>query len=1077
MDIQNKIPANKFYSPKIDASACLFRKRLVIDTLANRGTGRIIIINAQAGQGKTTLALQFLEYSKVRYAWYQIGLEDRDPVLMFAALLECLMKSVPRFRPLSLLNMVNEGDLNVHNLPHAVSRLSTELASVLEEELYLVFDDLHLLADSPAVTLLESLLAASFTRLNFLFLGRQPLQLNITSVSPAAGILELGKEDMALSIIETMELFNQVLGLNLSWKKASEVHTLTEGWIMGQIMIASALHDDEVNIDDIYGLAARSGLNSYLKNEVFAHLPQEMAVNMVKLALLDEIEIPLAIALTGDADICGNLKGIAQCNYFLRALNSEMKVFRLHHLCRDFLREKAADFLGAAELAAALKLAAEYYLAKDLLETALSYYSRAGAWQYLENVLESRGMGLVAMNRGVTLLSLLASVPLAERRHMAWLNVLAGIVSIQIAPANCQPLLEQALLQFKGDGSQRGELLATSQLICLHWVSTGAFEEGMKLLPRAEELYVELADSLPVYDRILVCSNISCGFSVFKSEIDKARYYSSEAMGLAVRHGMKNFIATILFTQGYSSYFCDQFVLTCQDIEKAQGLLVDHHVGLFNRISLMSLQVDVLGMCGELDNYRHQEGLLIELLGQELIEQTTLWAFLPIWRTAIAIARGRFQEALDEIMGGHGSGMSSMNPHLRSLLLQWQALALSLLGRNVEALSAAEESLALRRATGGPFFVAYNSLIIGAAFLHMGDLERAAKHLNLVLDIGGRLGHSYFIAAACLQLAYIRSRAGAVDDYDALRRALSILKDKKRTYCWGLTPAMIEELIGQAVKSDIEVEWARRIAAESLNCAVMDSGELVPLLEIKILGGFSISIGGRTVCRTENLPPAQRQLMAAIIAEPDQKISQEKVQLLFWPESTPARARSKLDVLMLRLRKSLGAMIKPLEMKNYLSLRKGIICLERCRIDAVDFVSKARAGLRYAQRRESWQAGNNFYPAMKLWQGCFASDIFSEDQVQEYCYELRLLLVKSSMKWGDILTEMGRMAEAVEVLERAFVYEPLNEQLVKMLYGLHMTANNAPQAQQVVERYKNILRMDDYEAAEISEMLREVVMA
>jgi len=1074
MDIQNKIPANKFYPPKIDASTCLFRKRLVTETLANRGAKRIIIINAQAGQGKTTLALQFLEYSKAKYAWYQIGLEDRDPVLMFAALLECLMKAVPQFRPLSLLNMVNEGDLNVHNLPHAVSKLCAELASVLREELYLVFDDLHLLTDSPAVTLLKSLLAASFARLNFLLLGRQPLQLNITSILPAADILELGKEDMALSIIETMELFNQVLDLKLPWKKASEVHALTEGWIMGQIMIASALQDDEVNIDDIYGLAARSGLNAYLKNEVFAHLPQDMAVNMVKLALLDEIEIPLAIALTDDADICGNLKGIAQCNYFLRALNSEMKVFRLHHLCRDFLREKAVDFLGAEELAAALKLAAEYYLAKDLLETALSYYSRAGAWQQLENVLETRGMGLVAMNRGVTLLSLLASVPLSERRHMAWLNVLAGIVSIQITPANCRPLLEQALLQFKGDGNQRGELLATSQLICLHWVSTGAFEEGMKLLPRAEELYVKLADSLPVYDRILVCSNISCGFSVFKSEIDKARHYSAEAMGLAVRHGMKNFIAAILFTQGYSSYFCDQFLLTCQDIEKAQALLADHHVGLFNRIALMSLQVDVLGMCGELENYRHQEGMLIELLGQELIEQTTLWAFMPMWRTAIAIAQGRFQEALDEIMGGHGSGMSSMNPHLRSLLLQWQALALSLLGRNTEALSVAEESLTLRQAAGSPFFMAYNSLIIGAAFLHMGYFERAEQHIKQVLEISGRLGHRYFTGAACLQLAYIRRRTD--DDYDFLRRALTILKDKERTYCWGLTPAMIEELMGQAVKADIEVEWARKIAADSLNCAVMDSGKLILRLEIKILGSFSISIAGQIVCRTEDLPPAQRQLMAVIIAEPEQRISQEKVQLLFWPDSSPAKARSKLDVLMLRLRKSLGTMIKPLEIKNYLSLRKGIICLERCWIDAVDFADKAKAGLWYAQRRERWRAGNNFYPAMKLWQGCFASDIFSEDQVQEYCYELRLLLVKSSMKWGEILIEMGRQTEALEVLERAFVYEPLNEQLVKMLYGLHMAVNNVPQAQQVVERYENILRMDDYESAEINEMLRQVVM-
>ena len=75
------IPSNKFYPPHIDESQSLLRTGLLATKLPQDiATKKIILIEAQAGQGKTTLAYQFLNHSLHDYIWYQIGPEDSDPV-------------------------------------------------------------------------------------------------------------------------------------------------------------------------------------------------------------------------------------------------------------------------------------------------------------------------------------------------------------------------------------------------------------------------------------------------------------------------------------------------------------------------------------------------------------------------------------------------------------------------------------------------------------------------------------------------------------------------------------------------------------------------------------------------------------------------------------------------------------------------------------------------------------------------------------------------------------------------------------------------------------------------------------
>jgi ATP/maltotriose-dependent transcriptional regulator MalT len=128
-DIRAKIPANKFYPPVLDSTQYLPRKRLLQELLqGKRRNSKIILIEAQAGQGKTTLAAQYLEEAKAPFAWYQIGPEDGDPVLFLTALLACLVNALPGFRSPLLEEMIEKGEVSSLELPR--------FANILWDDLY-----------------------------------------------------------------------------------------------------------------------------------------------------------------------------------------------------------------------------------------------------------------------------------------------------------------------------------------------------------------------------------------------------------------------------------------------------------------------------------------------------------------------------------------------------------------------------------------------------------------------------------------------------------------------------------------------------------------------------------------------------------------------------------------------------------------------------------------------------------------------------------------------------------------------------------------------------------------------------
>jgi DNA-binding SARP family transcriptional activator len=276
------------------------------------------------------------------------------------------------------------------------------------------------------------------------------------------------------------------------------------------------------------------------------------------------------------------------------------------------------------------------------------------------------------------------------------------------------------------------------------------------------------------------------------------------------------------------------------------------------------------------------------------------------------------------------------------------------------------------------------------------------------------------------------------------------------------------------VRSDIETEYARKLAAARLDMAILADGSTIPLLSVRSLGGLTCRIKEEVRVRETDLSPAQREFLALLLSSPGRRISQERLQEYLWPESPPEKSRSKFDTLLSRLRKVLEPLLHPLPVKHYLTLQKGILCLENCRVDAEEFAFTAKVGLRHVQKEEFVQAALALDRAVELWQGPYLAGLQANEVVDDVRYELEALYLKTVCLWGKLLARTGQVGRVIEVATFALQLDPTHHGLVQLLYGLYTQAGDPVQAGKVIRCYRQQLEREEYSPEDIEQALESL---
>jgi DNA-binding response OmpR family regulator len=258
--------------------------------------------------------------------------------------------------------------------------------------------------------------------------------------------------------------------------------------------------------------------------------------------------------------------------------------------------------------------------------------------------------------------------------------------------------------------------------------------------------------------------------------------------------------------------------------------------------------------------------------------------------------------------------------------------------------------------------------------------------------------------------------------------------------------------------------------------AVGEAGEGgAPVLQFHTLGRLELVLDGRVVVRAEDLSRTLRNLLGLVVASPQLWISQEEVQLALWPESTPVKARSSFDSLLLRLRRTLDGLLEPHSIRNYLALQRGILRLNNCRVDAQEFMAAARNGLEQLKRRNPAPATEFFSSAISLWEGPFSLGASGVERLHDFHDQLERMYVEIVLRWSELLAARRETATASQLLTRALACDRTNDALVKALCNIFVAEQNLGKAGEVVRQYEEALRRAGFSPREIRGILADII--
>ncbi len=1081
-NINYTIPSNKFYPPHIDHSHSLLRTNLLKTRLPNKNHNKkVIVIEAQAGQGKTTLVSQFLDYNDNKSIWYQVGPEDSDPVLLLSSLLANLSNILPGFSSPQLTTILNEGSVGPLDLTRCANVLLKDLDIHLQDDIYFVFDDLHLI-EYGALTngLLEYLIDTSPPKVHFIFVSRQPLELKSKILRNGSQIAYINTADLALNNEEIEDLYSNVLHQEISRQDAIEIQKITNGWIMGIILASHPISGRSRFWLDSSNATLSTGnkeghMLDYFQEEIFDQIPQKLHSPFLELAFLQEIPVDLATEITGIENFGQELFEMSQANFFIYSLDDKQYVFRFHHFFQEFLQKRARAQFVSSDIAQIYNYEASYYLERDMTEKALTCYKNGGDLKKMERILREKGMELIAKNRTITILTLLQSIPEETLFQYSWLTLYAGLLRVDFTPQTTLKFFNSARLHFIDTGEEAGELITLSQTIYFNFVISGQYNVGSKFLPRTEALLEKLKSILPTPIIIMAARNLASGYCFFSGDMEKARHFIKMASSLATRHNIRNFIASTRFIQGYIELLSGNHTKYLIEAEICFGLFNDPLVGESNRLTMRVMHLCYLSMTGDYLNYSLQQDLLKKSIDQKVVEQTVAAPYLFVWGSSNLFSKGLPEQGLELLNKGLGITSTASTDHMYSQILQWQAFGNALTGKHERALKLLHESAELRNIAGGPFYTAFHNIIAGTIFTRLEMFDKARDTLTKGLEIAQSIPSTFLTLCGLMNMSYFKyeseSPEAALDDLEA---GLSLMKNSGYDHFWSWEPVMMEKLLGLAVNKNIEKSFAQSLAQKRLGINFSDNGEKLPLLRFTLLDSFELSMDGKTLLQAKDFTPYQRELLGLLLTAKGQRIPQDRIQLELWPDNSPDNARKSFDTLLTRLRKLLVPHL-PSQVKDYLYLQKGILCLANYEIDALEFIAAAKTGLSHSRNNNWLQAHNAFQTASSIYRGVLPEDTFKSEQVLAFNDQLIHILVEFTNTWAMNMASTGRSEEAIQLVEGILQINFLEEDLTQLLYQLYNQNNNPLKARDTLERYRKALIKAEYTEEEIKEFLRQII--
>ncbi len=334
----------KLYLPRVRGGS-VPRPRLT-DRLDRGAAGKLTLVSAPAGCGKTTLLAQWLEQraataaEETSVAWLSLDAGDNDPTSFWTYVISALRTTAPAVG-------ANELDLLQAPDPPPVHRLLTTLLNdlgALPHDVVLALDDYHAIDAREVHEGVAFLLDHSPPRLHLVIAGRVDPPLPLAKLRAQGELTEIRVADLRFTPEEAEAYLNDAMGLTLSDTQVATLEGRTEGWIAALQLAALSLQGR----DDVAGFIGEFAgddryIVDYLVEEVLQRQPDHVATFLLHTSVLSRLTGPLCDAVTGQGGGRGTLEALERGNLFVVPLDDHRRWYRYHHLFADVLQARLLD--------------------------------------------------------------------------------------------------------------------------------------------------------------------------------------------------------------------------------------------------------------------------------------------------------------------------------------------------------------------------------------------------------------------------------------------------------------------------------------------------------------------------------------------------------------------------------------------------------------------------------------------------------------------------------------------------------------------------------------------------------------
>ncbi len=303
--------------------------------------GKLTLVSASTGFGKTTLASEWLRQCGRPFAWLALDELDNDPLRFLTYLVRTIQTVQPGFGAdlLETLGAANPQDFDPVPI-HFLEMLAAEIAAVSTPFL-LALDDYHVIVRPVIQAVPQFLLNHQPENIHLVLVSRTDPPWPLGRMRACSEINEIRTADLRFTPREAAEFLNNCMRLGLTEQAISVLESRTEGWIAGLQLAALSMQgqpNPQVIITSLAG--SHRFIADYLIQEVLEKQIPDVQDFLLKTSVLDQMNAALCDEVTCRSNSQATLLQLEQSNLFLLPLDQERNWYRYHHLFSDLLRIK-----------------------------------------------------------------------------------------------------------------------------------------------------------------------------------------------------------------------------------------------------------------------------------------------------------------------------------------------------------------------------------------------------------------------------------------------------------------------------------------------------------------------------------------------------------------------------------------------------------------------------------------------------------------------------------------------------------------------------------------------------------------